>query len=148
MLIAFNFIVIVFFISDYGKSAVAAFKLFTRIVQFMLLPTIGMNVAALQLTGFNSGAGDLGRVKEVWQTCMRLALLMVCIGAVVLFVDPRLSLGLFKESSEMIDVGESLLRVEADLLTAHTTLFLLVAVLQGLKKPMFGMNFSEANNLT
>ena len=105
----------------------------------MLLPTIGLNVAALSLTGFNFGAGDLGRVKEVWRTCMRIALLMMCIGAVVIFVVPRLWLGLFTESSEILDVGESLLRVEAVLLPAYTTLFLGVAVLQGLKKPMFGM---------
>ena len=40
---------------------------------------------------------------------------------------------------EILDIGESLLRVEAILLPAYTTLFLGVAVLQGLKKPMFGM---------
>ncbi len=64
---------------------------------------------------------------------------MMCVGAVVLFVAPRLWLGLFIESPEILDVGESLLRVEAVLLPAYTTLFLGVAVLQGLKKPMFGM---------
>ncbi len=139
MFIALNFFVILFFVSDYGKSAVAAFGVSTRIVQVMLLPTIGLNVAALSLTGFNFGAGDLDRVKEVWRTCMRIALLMMCIGAVVLFAVPRLWLGLFTESSEILDVGESLLRVEAVLLPAYTTLFLGVSVLQGLKKPMFGM---------
>ena len=70
---------------------------------------------------------------------MRIALLMMCIGAVVLFVAPRLWLGLFTESPEILDVGESLLRVQAVLLPAYTSLFLGVAVLQGLKKPMFGM---------
>ena len=90
MFIALNFFVILFFISDYGKSVVAAFGVSTRIVQVMLLPTIGMNVAALPLTGFNSGAGDLGRVKEIWRTCMKIKLLMMCVGAVLLFVAPRL----------------------------------------------------------
>jgi len=70
---------------------------------------------------------------------MRIALLMMCIGAVILFVVPRLWLGLFTQNSEILDVGESLLRVEAVLLPAYTTLFLGVSVLQGLKKPMFGM---------
>ena len=105
----------------------------------MLLPTIGINIAALSLTGFNFGAGDLVRVNEIWRTCLRIALLMMCVGAVVLFIAPRLWLGLFTESSEILDVGESLLRVEAELLPAYTTLFLGVSVLQRLKKPMFGM---------
>ena len=105
MFIALNFFVILFFISDYGKSVVAAFGVSTRIVQVMLLPTIGLNVAALSLTGFSFGAGDLHRVKEVWRTCMRIALLMMCIGAVVLFVAPRLWLGLFTESLEILDFG-------------------------------------------
>ena len=139
MLIALNFFVILFFVSDYGKSAVAAFGVSTRIVQVILLPTVGFNVAALSLTGFNFGAGELGRVKEIWRICMKIALLMMCIGAGVLFAVPRVWLGLFTESVEILDIGESLLRVEAVLLPAYTTLFLGVAVLQGLKKPMFGM---------
>ena len=97
------------------------------------------NVAALSLTGFNFGAGDLVRVKEVWRNCMRIALLMMCICAVVLFAVPRLWLALITASPEILDVAESLLRVQAVLLPAYTSLFLGVAVLQGLKKPMFGM---------
>ena len=139
MLIALNFFVILFFFSDYGKNAVAAFGVSTRIVQVILLPTVGFNVAALSLTGFNFGAGELGRVKEIWRICMQIALLMMCIGAGVLFAVPRVWLGLFTESVEILDIVESLLRVEAVLLPAYTTLFLGVAVLQGLKKPMFGM---------
>ena len=139
MFITLNFLVILFLISDLGKSAVAAFGVSTRIVQVMLLPTIGLNIAALSLTGFNFGAGDLGRVKEIWRTCMRIAFLMMCVGAVILFVTLKLWLGLFTQSPEILDIGEGLLRVEAVLLPAYTTLFLGVAVLQGLKKPMFGM---------
>ena len=89
MLIALNFFVILFFVSDYGKSAVAAFGVSTRIVQVILLPTVGFNVAALSLTGFNFGAGELGRVKEIWRICIKIALLMMCTGAGVLFAVPR-----------------------------------------------------------
>ena len=103
----------------------------------MLLTTVGFSVAALSLTGFNFGAGELGRVKEIWRICIKIALLMMCTGAGVLFAVPRVWLGLFTESVEILDIGESLLRIEAILLPAYTTLFLGVAVLQGLKKPMF-----------
>ena len=43
---------------------VVAFCVSTRIVQVVLLPTIGLNVAALSLTGFNFGAGDFEESKK------------------------------------------------------------------------------------
>lgn len=139
MFISVNFFVILHYVSGYGEDAVAAYGISTRIVQVMLLPTIGLNIAALSLTGFHFGAGNLEKVQEVWTTTMKVALWMMLAGALTLLVLPRLWLGLFTESTEIVDIGAQLLRVEAILLPAYATLFLGVAVLQGLKKPMFGM---------
>ena len=63
---------------------------------------------------------------------------MMCIGAGVLITVPRAWLRLFTESVEILDIGENLLRVEAVLLPAYTTLFLGVAVLRGLKNQCLG----------
>ena len=51
MLIALNFFVILFFVSDYGKSAVAAFGVSTRIVQVILLPTVGFQCSRFVVNG-------------------------------------------------------------------------------------------------
>ncbi len=142
LFISLNFYVILHFISDFGKTSVAAYGVSTRIVQVMLLPSIGLNTAALSLTGFNFGANNLERVNQTWRTCFSYSLLLTAFGGILLFCFPEFLLKLFTDSEEIIEVGPTLLRVEAVLLTAYTTIFLGTSVLQGLKKPMFGMILS------
>ncbi|MEL0046769.1 MAG: MATE family efflux transporter [Deltaproteobacteria bacterium] len=142
LFISLNFYVILHFISDFGKTSVAAYGVSTRIVQVMLLPSIGLNTAALSLTGFNFGANNLERVHQTWRTCFNYSLLLTAFGGILLFCFPEFLLKLFTDSEEIIEVGPTLLRVEAVLLTAYTTIFLGTSVLQGLKKPMFGMILS------
>ncbi|MDA0286758.1 MAG: MATE family efflux transporter [Proteobacteria bacterium] len=142
LFISLNFYVILHFISDFGKTSVAAYGVSTRIVQVMLLPSIGLNTAALSLTGFNFGANNLERVNQTWRTCFNYSLLLTAFGGILLFCFPEFLLRLFTDSEEIIEVGPTLLRVEAVLLTAYTTIFLGTSVLQGLKKPMFGMILS------
>ena len=140
--ISLNFYVILHFISDFGKTSVAAYGVSTRIVQVMLLPSIGLNTAALSLTGFNFGANNRERVNQTWRTCFNYSLLLTAFGGILLFCFPEFLLRLFTDSEAIIEVGPTLLRVEAVLLTAYTTIFLGTSVLQGLKQPMFGMMLS------
>ena len=140
--ISLNFYVILHFISDFGKTSVAAYGVSTRIVQVMLLPSIGLNTAALSLTGFNFGANNRERVNQTWRTCFNYSLLLTAFGGILLFCFPEFLLRLFTDSEAIIEVGPTLLRVEAVLLTAYTTIFLGTSVLQGLKQPMFGMILS------
>jgi putative MATE family efflux protein len=142
LFISLNFYVILHFVSDFGKSSVAAYGVATRIVQVILLPSLGLNTAALSLTGFNFGANSIERVNQTWKTCFNYSLFLTAIGGLILFFFPEFLLRLFTDSEEIIEVGPTLLRVEAALLTAYTTIFLGTSVLQGLKKPMFGMMLS------
>jgi putative MATE family efflux protein len=142
LFISLNFYVILHFVSDFGKSSVAAYGVATRIVQVILLPSLGLNTAALSLTGFNFGANNIERVDQTWKICFNYSLLLTAIGGIILLCFPEFLLSLFTDSEEIIEVGPTLLRVEAVLLTAYTTIFLGTSVLQGLKKPMFGMMLS------
>ena len=140
--ISINFYAILYFVADFGKPAVAAYGVATRVVQIMLLPSIGLTTAALSLTGFNFGANNLERVNQTWRACFHYSLILTTFGGILLFCFPEFLLKLFTDSEEIIEVGTILLRVEAVLLTAYITIFLGISVLQGLKKPMFGMILS------
>ena len=142
LFISLNFYVILHFISDFGKTSVAAYGVSTRIVQVILLPSIGLNTAALTLTGFNFGANNLDRVNQTWRTCFKYSLLLTTLGGALLLFFPEFLLRLFTDSQEIIEVGPTLLRVEAVLLAAYTIIFLGTSILQGIKKPMFGMILS------
>ena len=62
MTVALGIFIITKFLSAFGESTVAAYGAATRIEQIVLLPTIGLNVAALTLAAQNGGAGLFGRV--------------------------------------------------------------------------------------
>ena len=49
--------VITYFVSHFGKEAVAAYGIGMRVEQIVLVPTIGLNIATLTLVAQNNGAG-------------------------------------------------------------------------------------------
>ena len=59
--VAIGIFVITWFISLFSDESVAAYGIATRIEQIVLLPTIGLNIAVLSMTGQNNGAGHIGR---------------------------------------------------------------------------------------
>jgi putative MATE family efflux protein len=131
--------VITWFISRYGKDAVAAYGVATRMEQIMLLPTIGLNTAALALAGQNFGAKRLDRVRESVFTCMRFgAYLLVPAGVVLFFTAPAL-MASFTDEPEVIRIGAQYLRIAAGALFPYVILFTSVSTLQGMKRPMFAV---------
>ena len=70
MTVAVGILIIQAFIGDFSDDAIAAYGIATRIEQIALLPTIGLNIAALSLIGQNNGAKKYGRVREIYRKCL------------------------------------------------------------------------------
>jgi Na+-driven multidrug efflux pump len=137
--IGIGIFIITWFISRYGKDAVAAFGVATRMEQIMLLPTIGLNTAALALAGQNFGAKRLDRVRKSVFTCMLFgAYLLVPAGVVLFFAAPAL-MAAFTDEPEVIRIGVQYLRIAAGALFPYVILFTSVSTLQGMKRPMFAV---------
>ncbi|MBL9127601.1 MAG: MATE family efflux transporter, partial [Verrucomicrobiales bacterium] len=71
MTVALGIFVITWFVGRFSPEGVAAYGIATRIEQMILLPTIGLNIATLTLSGHNFGAGRLDRVRVAWSTSVR-----------------------------------------------------------------------------
>ena len=65
--VAMGIFVITYFVSRFGKEAVAAYGSAMRIEQIALVPTIGLNVATLTLVAQNNGARLFHRIREVFE---------------------------------------------------------------------------------
>jgi len=142
MLVAIGSVIIVAFVTRFGESAMAAYSVALRIEQLILLPVIGINIAALSLTGVNFGANQLLRVREIYKVGIRYALILMVTGAVVLVVFARQVMGIFTADQEVISIGVNYLYFEAFILPAYALTFLSNAVLQGLKKPTIALYFN------
>lgn len=137
--VALGIFVITWFVSRFSKEGVAAYGIATRVEQMILLPTIGLNFAVLSLVGQNNGARRLDRVREAWQTTMKYGLTMMVAGGAVLFFVRRVLMRLFTDDTEVVERGVDYLGIACITLWAYVILFQTVFMLQGLKRPMYGL---------
>jgi Na+-driven multidrug efflux pump len=131
--------VITYFISEFGKEAVAAYGIATRIEQIVLLPTIGLNTAALTLVAQNNGAKRFDRIRQTLHVSLRYGGVLMGAGAFALFFCAPYLMGLFTKDSAVARIGSSYLRIAAFVLSAYVILYVNVATLQGLKRPLFAV---------
>jgi len=137
LLVAVGSVIIVAYVSRYGESAMAAYGVALRIEQLILLPVIGINIAALSLTGVNYGANQLQRVRTVFSTGVTYAVGLMVIGAFPLVMFGEQLMRLFTDEQAVVDIGVNYLKIEALILPAYAVTFLCSAMLQGLKRPQY-----------
>ena len=139
MSVGMGIFVITYFVSAFGKEAVAAYGIAMRVEQMVLVPTIGLNVATLTLVARNNGARLFGRVRETVNTALGYGGVLMAGGTILVFALARPLMGLFTGDGTVIRMGTTYLRIDAFVLYAYVILFVTVAALQGLKRPAYAL---------
>jgi len=139
MSVAIGIFIITWFLGRVGQEAVAAYGVATRIEQIILLPTIGLNVAALTLAAQNAGAGLYDRVREAVRTSLIYGGVVALVGSAAMFLLARPLMDVFTDDAAVIDTGAYYLRIAAFLEYAYVLLFVNQSALQGLKRPQLAL---------
>ena len=137
--VAIGIFVITYFASQFGKEAVAAYGIATRIEQIALLPTIGLNIAALTLAGQNMGANRPERIFESWKLNIRYGLMIISIGVLAVALFARQLVQAFTADIRVIDIGAEYLYIAVLFFFAYVFLNISVSTLQGMKKPLYAI---------
>jgi len=139
MTVAIGIFVITYFAGKFGKEAVAAYGIATRIEQLALLPTIGLNIAALTIAAQNFGAALPGRVMDSWKLNIIYGLLIILVGitGVGFFSEPLMNI--FTSDPSVVSIGVEYLQVAVLFFCAYIFLNISVSTLQGIKKPMYAI---------
>ena len=137
--VAIGIFVITYFASHFGKEAVAAYGIATRIEQIALLPTIGLNIAALTLAAQNMGANCPERVYESWKLNIRYGLIIITVGSVSVLIFARQLIQAFTADVQVIEIGVEYLRIASLFFFAYIFLNMSVSTLQGMKKPLYAI---------
>lgn len=137
--VAAGIFLITWFVKHFGKEAVAAIGIATRIEQILLMPTIGLNTAVMSLVGQNHGAGLPARVREVWVTNLRIGAGLMILGGLLLWAFREPAMRLFTRDPIVIGHGRNYLLSSACTLAAYPILFVTVFAMQGIKRPAYGM---------
>lgn len=139
MTIALGILVMVWHVNHFGQAAVAAIGIATRIEQIVLMPAIGLGTAMLSIVGQNHGAGLPERVREAWITNIRHGVAMMIAGGALVWLLGGSMIRFFSGDPEVIRNGTHYLRAAAVTLAAYPILFATVFMMQGLKKPGYGL---------
>jgi len=139
MTIALGIFIITAFAGRFGANTVAAFGIAIRIEQMALLPTIGLNIATLTLTGQNMGALLLHRVYETWKLSQTYGIIIILIGSTLVFFFARQLVGFFTEDPDVVGIGVEYLHVGVFYFLSYIILNISVSTLQGMKKPMYAI---------
>jgi putative MATE family efflux protein len=139
MSVALGIFIITYFLSKFGQDTVAAYGAATRIEQIVLLPAIGLNVAALTLAAQNGGAGRFDRVRSAIRTALTYGAIVMVFGTALIYFGARPLMSLFTDDVAVIDIGAPYLRIAAFVQFAYVALFINTSALQGLKMPGFAL---------
>jgi MATE family, multidrug efflux pump len=131
--------VITFFVSRFGKDAVAAYGTAMRVEQMVLVVTIGLSVATLTLTAQNHGAGLFPRIRETIRTTLLYGALLTLGGSLLVFLLCEPLMGLFTEERRVTEIGAVYLRIDALVFYAYVILSVCVSALQGMKRPLYAV---------
>lgn len=137
--VTLGFFVITWFISRFGKDAVAAYGIGVRIEQVVLLPVMGLNIATLALVAQNSGARLLDRVRQVITVALKAGVALMALGTVFGFLAAEPLMRIFTGDEAVIARGVEFLRIESLVFAAYVILYTSVYALQGLKRPIFAV---------
>jgi len=137
--VAIGIFVITWFVGRFGREAMAAYGIATRIEQIVLLPVMGLNVATLTLVAQNSGARRFDRVAETIRAALTNGLTIMSLGTLLVFVLAEPLMRLFTGDPPVVAIGRDYLQIAAFVFHAYVILYVNSFALQGLQRPRFAL---------
>jgi putative MATE family efflux protein len=129
------FVINYFVIRLAGDATIAAYGAAVRIEQLALLPALGLNTAALTITGQNYGARNYDRILEVFKKTMLYSVLIMVLAMIIIYPTAPFLIRIFNQDPEVIEAGTVYLRIEYLCFTTYVIMNIAISVLQGLKRP-------------
>ncbi len=96
-----------------SSSAVAFFGVYYKLQNFVMMPINGLGQAVLPIAGFNLGAKNIRRTKEVYRTVIPYTIIYCLCGTAITFLFAPELLRLFNDSTKMLEIGTPALRIIA-----------------------------------
>ncbi len=104
-------------VSDSGTAnsapAIAFFGGYYKLQNFLFMPIMGLGQAAIPIVGFNYGAKNSGRIKQVLRTAVPVAMGIGLLGTILFEAIPGPLLKIFSASEAALSIGVPGLRIIA-----------------------------------
>jgi len=94
-----------------SMTAVAFFGIYFKIQQLITMTVNGLIQGCMPVMGYNYGAKNRPRLMETFKAGLIIAIVMMGIGAIILWIFPAQALRLFRASKDMLEFGIPALRI-------------------------------------
>ena len=95
----------------YSEVYVLVLGIYYKLQTFLYLPANGIVQGMRPIIGYNYGAGEMKRVRQIYNVVLLMSAAIMCLGTVVCLIWPGQLMGLFAETREAVDIGASALRI-------------------------------------
>lgn len=94
-----------------GDLAIGAYGIVNRISFIFIMIVIGLNQGMQPIAGYNYGARNYTKVKEVFWKTVKYATIVTCTGFLLAELVPHAAVSIFTHDKDMIDLGTKGLRL-------------------------------------
>lgn len=109
---SFMFVIANYLLIAYGgELAVAVFGIIHRIVMFTLMPMLGVMQGVMPIVGFNYGARQYSRISSAVRLAYKVTFIIGIVVFVVTMAFPRLLFSIFTSDPQVLEMGETALRL-------------------------------------
>lgn len=95
----------------YSQAYVVVLGVYYKLQTFLYLPANGIVQGMRPLVGYNYGAGEHKRVKDIYRVALCLTSSIMVLGTILCLAVPGTLMGLFTENSETVMAGAKALRI-------------------------------------
>ena len=98
-------------LSSYSEVYILVLGIYYKLQTFLYLPANGIIQGMRPLIGYNYGAGEQKRVKEIYNIVLCMSSVIMVLGTIICLLIPGQLINLFTHAPETIHTGEIALRV-------------------------------------
>ncbi len=120
----------------FTSTAVAVYGAFFKLQSFIFMPVFGINSAIIPIIGYNYGAGKKERIYRTVRYGLLYGMVIGLLGFSAFQIFPRVLLGAFSASENMLQIGVPALRITSIIFLAAGFCVVAGSVCQALDKSM------------
>ncbi len=98
-------------LAAYSETYVLVLGIYYKLQTFLYLPANGIVQGMRPLVGYNFGAKEYGRVKQLYKLVLIMSAAILAAGTALFLIVPEWLTGLFAESAEAVEIGGRALRI-------------------------------------
>lgn len=131
----------------FTSTATAVFGAYFKLQGMVFMPLFGMNSAVVPIVGYNYGAGNKKRIRQVYKIGCIYGCIFMWVGFAAFQLIPKQLLTFFNASENMMDIGVQALRIASLIFIFAGISVVSGGVFQGAGKSMYSMIVSFIRQL-